>query len=168
VAEFAWMPDGVTLLFTEGGELGGAVTGIDLWRIDAAGKQRQLLVSAGTVAPVAQITGMRPSPDGRSVAYVVLVPGIGPPRVDSLWVRRIESGPGFRVPLPSIAEVEELWWTDQGLAMSVITGDEDGQGAEMLALLQLMPDGTIVALWAAPIANATPVRGTPLATPGFN
>ncbi len=168
VADFTWMPDGVSLLFTEGGELGGAVTGIDLWRINANGEQRQLLVSAGTVAPVAQITNMRPSPDGRSVAYVVLVPGAETPRVDSVWVRGIDSGPGFRVSLPSIAAVNDLWWTDRGLAISVITGDEDGQRAEMLALLQLMPDGTVAALWAAPLASATPGRGTPQATPGLN
>ena len=75
VVDFAWLPDGVSLLFTEGGVPGSAITGIDLWRVDANGENRALVASAGTVAPVARIANLSPSPDGRSVAYSVLVPG---------------------------------------------------------------------------------------------
>src|SRR6185503_1142983 len=80
VVEFTWLPDGTALLFTEGGDLEGAVSGIDLWSVDADGGNRELVASAGTVAPVARITDVRPSPDGRSVAYAVLVPGDRGPR----------------------------------------------------------------------------------------
>ena len=55
VVDFAWLPDGVSLLFTEGGVPGSAITGIDLWRVDANGENRALVASAGTVAPVARI-----------------------------------------------------------------------------------------------------------------
>lgn len=166
VVEFVWMPDGVSLLFTEGGELGGAVSGIDLWRVKADGESRELLASAGMVAPVAQIGTMRPSPDGRSVAYVVLVPGEGAPRVDSVWVKDLVSGVGFRIPLPSIASVEDLWWTNRGLVISVTTTGSDSDGRPILALLQLRQDGVVSILWVAPLGPATPPDGTPAATPG--
>ena len=165
VVDFAWMPDGVSLLFTEGGEPGSATTGIDLWRVDASGENRELVASAGTVAPVARIATLSPSPDGRSVAYAVLVPGSGGPLVDSVWVRDHASGLGFRVPLSSVASVEDIWWTDQGLIFSIITTGTAQSRPPTEALLQLKPDGSMVALWAAPAAAGTPSSGTPAATP---
>jgi dipeptidyl aminopeptidase/acylaminoacyl peptidase len=163
VVDFAWMPDGVSLLFTEGGEPGRAATGIDLWRVDADGQNRQLVVSAGTVAPVARIANLSPSPDGRSVAYSVLVPGPSGPLVDSVWVREYESGVGFRIPLPSVSSVEDIWWTDEGLILSVVTSGTPQSRQPTQALLQLRKDGSIAALWAAPVAVGTPMSGTPSA-----
>lgn len=165
VVDYAWMPDGVSLLFTEGGVPGSATTGIDLWRVDADGENRELVASAGTVAPVARITNLSPSPDGRSVAYAVLVPGSTGPIIDSVWVRDYESGLGFRIPMPSVAAVENIWWTDQGLVLSVVTAGTAQGRPPTQALLQLTPDGSIAALWAAPVAAGTPVSGTPVASP---
>ena len=165
VVDFAWLPDGVSVLFTEGGGPGNAITGIDLWRVDANGEHRALVASAGTVAPVARIANVSPSPDGRSVAYTVLVPGAGRPAVDSVWVRSLVSGMGFRVPLPSVASVEDVWWTDQGLVVSVVTtGSAQGRPPTQ-ALLQVKRDGSMAALWAAPSAAATPTGATPTASP---
>lgn len=165
VVDFAWMPNGISLLFTEGGELGGAVTGIDLWRVGANGENRELVVSAGTVAPVAQITNVRPSPDGRSVAYTVLTPGVSGPQVDSVWIRDLDSRLGFGIPLPSVASVDDILWTDRGLAISVTTRSTTPGRAAAQALLQVNRDGSVAALWAAPVAMGTPVSGTPAATP---
>ena len=165
VVDFAWMPDGISLLFTEGGEPGRAATGIDLWRVDASGENRQLVVSAGTVAPVARITNLSSSPDGRSVAYTVLVPGPSGPLVDSVWVRELETGVGFRIPLPSVAAVENIWWTNEGLILSVVTHGTADDRPPALALLQMKKDGSIAALWAAPVDSGTPVSRTSAATP---
>jgi dipeptidyl aminopeptidase/acylaminoacyl peptidase len=162
VVDFVWMPDGVSLLFTEGGEPGSAATGIDLWRVDSSGENRRLVASAGTVAPVARIANLSPSPDGRSVAYSVLVPGPVGPLVDSVWVRDYSSGVGFRIPLPSVATVEDIWWTDEGLILSVVTSGTAQSRQPAQAILQLKKDGSISALWAAPVAVGTPVAGTPL------
>ena len=164
VVDFVWMPDGVSLLFTEGGELAGAVSGIDLWRIDEDGKNRSLMVSAGTVAPVARIATMRPSPDGRSVAYAALVPGQDRPRVDSVWVRDIASGVGFRIEMPSVDAVQDVWWTEQGLVIAVTAGSSAYAATTVLVLLRVKPDGTADVLWAVPLGAATPVA-TPAATP---
>jgi hypothetical protein len=164
VVEFSWMPDGVSLLFTEGGEPGGAVSGIDLWQVDTSGKGRRLVASAGSVAPVARISHVRPSPDGRSVAYSVLVPGSGAPAVDSAWVRDIKSGMGFKIALPSLRSVDDIWWTDKGLVLSVTTGSNGNQRPGLKALLQVTRGGAVEALWAAPLA-ATPVPVVLEATP---
>jgi hypothetical protein len=165
IVDFEWMPDGVSLLFTEGSELGGAVAGIDLWRVNSNGERRELIASAGTVAPVARIAMARPSPDGRSVAYAVLVPGEPTPRVDSVWVRDIASGLGFRIAMPSVAAVNDIWWTDRGLVMAVVTDGASPARPQTVALLQVRPDGSVGALWAAPGDLGTPVPGTPAATP---
>ena len=168
VVDFAWMPDGVSLLFTEGGGPGNAITGIDLWRVDANGENRALVASAGTVAPVARIANLSPSPDGRSVAYAVLVPGSGAPAVDSVWVRSLASGVGFRIPLPSVASVEDIWWTDEGLVISVVTSGTAQGRPPTQALLQVKRDGSIAALWAAPVAVDTPAGATPVAGSAAN
>jgi dipeptidyl aminopeptidase/acylaminoacyl peptidase len=165
VVDFAWLPDGVSLLFTEGGVPGSAITGIDLWRVDANGENRALVASAGTVAPVARIANLSPSPDGRSVAYSVLVPGSGAPVVDSIWVRSLSSGVGFRIPLPPIASVDDIWWTNDGLVVSVVTRGTSQGRPPTQALLQVKRDGSMVALWAAPGAVETPNRATPIAGP---
>ena len=165
VVDFAWLPNGVSLLFTEGGAPGSANTGIDLWRVDASGKNRALVVSAGTVAPVARITNLSPSPDGRSVAYAVLVPGSGGPAVDSVWVRSLESGIGFRIALPSVASVQDIWWTEEGLVVSVVTKPTAQGRPPTQALLQAKRDGSISALWVAPSAVTAPAAATPGARP---
>jgi dipeptidyl aminopeptidase/acylaminoacyl peptidase len=163
VVDFAWLPDGVSLLFTEGGVPGSAISGIDLWQVGANGENRALVASAGTVAPVARIANLSPSPDGRSVAYAVLVPGSGRPAVDSVWVRSLGSGIGFRIPLPSVASVEDIWWTDEGLVVSVVTTGTAQGRPPTRALLQVKRDGSMAALWAAPTAVATPTGATPAA-----
>lgn len=165
VVEFAWMPDGISLLFTEGGKPGAATTGVDLWRVHADGEARELVASAGTVAPVARITDVRPSPDGRSVAYAVLVPGASGPQIDSIWVRDLASRLGFKVTVPSVDEVDTIWWTDRGLALAVEASGAEANAPVAQALLQITRDGSIAVLWAAPVTLATPVNGTPVALP---
>lgn len=161
VVDFAWMPDGLSFLFTEGGSAAGATTGIDLWSIGADGANRKLVASAGTVAPVARVANVRPSPDGRSVAYTVFVPGSNGPQLDSVWVRDLLSGLGFRIALPTVRSVEDIWWTDRGLVIGVTT---DRGSDTVLALLLVGNTGEVSALWAMPLRAATPVpapRGTP-------
>lgn len=163
VVEFSWLPDGVSLAFTEGGQLAGAVTGIDLWRVRADGEGRRLVASAGTVAPVARITRISPSPDGRSIAYAVLIPGAGRPTVDSVWVRDIVSGVGFRVALPPVQTIEQIDWTNEGLVVSVVTRGSTQDRAPVLALLDVAPSMDVSVLWVARVSQATPVAGTPVA-----
>ena len=159
VVEFAWEPGGQGLLFTEGSALSTAISGIDLWRISADGDGRELVASAGAAAPVARITAVTPSPDGKSVAYAVLVPGDGAPAVDSVWVRDLDGGQGVRLGLPSVRSVENIWWTSKGLAIATVA---DRRGVPILAVLLVAPNGNVSALWAEPLRAATPA---PVASP---
>ncbi len=159
VVEFAWEPGGKEILFTEGSALSSAITGIDLWRIGADGKGRELVAAAGAAAPVARITTVTPSPDGKSVAYAVLVPGDGAPAVDSVWVRDLATGQGIRLGMPSVRSVENIWWTSRGLAIATVA---DSNNEPVLAVLLVAPSGNVSALWAEPLRAASPV---PLASP---
>lgn len=161
VVEFAWEPGGQEILFTEGSALGGSTSGIDLWRIGSDGEGRELVAAAGTAAPVARIANVTPSPNGKSVAYAVLVPGEVAPVVDSIWVRDLSSGQGFRLGLPSIRSVENIWWTSKGLAVASVT---DRRNEPVLAVLLVAPNGTVSALWATPLSSSTP-GATPVAAP---
>jgi dipeptidyl aminopeptidase/acylaminoacyl peptidase len=159
VVEFSWEPGGRELLFTEGSALSSAITGIDLWRIGADGKGRELVAAAGAAAPVARITTVTPAPNGKSVAYAVLVPGEGSPAVDSVWVRDLTSGQGIRLGLPYVRSVENIWWTSRGLAIATVT---DRRNEPILAVLLVAPSGNVSALWAEPRRVASPV---PVASP---
>ena len=159
VVEFAWEPDGKNLLFTEGSALSSAISGIDLWRIGVDGAGRELVAAAGATAPVARITTVTPSPDGKSVAYAVLVPGAGAPTVDSVWVRDLAKGQGIRLGLPSVRSLENIWWTSKGLAIATVT---DRRNVPVLAVLLVAPSGDVSALWAEPLRAASPV---PAASP---
>jgi len=162
IVDFAWMPDGISLLFTEGGQRGGAVTGVDLWRVAADGSGRALVASAGTVAPVARITKERPSPDGQSVAYIALIPGQSGPQVDSLWVRDLASRAGFRVELPPVGTIDRMWWTDRGLLV-LATTQSAAVHPSTAQLLRVNRDATVETLWTAPVPRGTPLAGTPAA-----
>jgi dipeptidyl aminopeptidase/acylaminoacyl peptidase len=162
--DFVWMPDGVSLLFTEGGQPGSPNSGIDLWRVNAEGAERRLVASAGTVAPIARVTEPRPSPDGKSVAYAVLVPGEAGPEADSIWVRDLTSNIGFRIEIPSLVAVSDLFWTDNGLLVAA-EAPSSASRATVPELLRVNDNATTVVLWAAPVAVSTPVAGTPIASP---
>lgn len=159
VVEFAWEPGGKEILFTEGSALNSATTGIDLWRMSTDGTGRELVAAAGATAPVARITTVTPSPDGKSVAYAVLVPGNGAPTVDSVWVRGLASGQGIRLGLPSVRSVENIWWTSRGLAIATVA---ERRNESILAVLLVAPSGNVSALWAEPLRSASPV---PVASP---
>jgi dipeptidyl aminopeptidase/acylaminoacyl peptidase len=164
VVEFAWAPDGASLLFTESGTAVGAVSGVDLWQVAAAGGDRELVASAGTVAPVARIANVRPSPDGRSVAYEVLVPGQAGPRVDSVWVRDLTTRQGFRLDLPPLSDVRDIWWVEGGLLIWAETASADDRRDGGTVFL-VDDSGAVEEFWRPPDARATPVGSTPEGTP---
>lgn len=121
IFDWAWLPDGRSLLFSEERELTSTA---DLWRINSDGTDRELVASAGSVAPVARIVGAEPSRDGRAVAYLVIVPGEGTDVFDSLWVRDLSTNHGFRIQVPAATSVTDVWWTDAGLMFRAVPGNQ--------------------------------------------
>ena len=161
VFDFTWLPDGRSLLFTEGDPTSARSTNADLWQIAAEGGDRQLVASAGSAAPVADIDRFAPSPDGRAVAYTVVVPGENAPWFHSLWVRDLAAGQATPISIPTGAMVTDLWWTSQGLVFR--TGPDrgsEGSGEGTFELYEVGPDAI-----PRPILRATIDAATPGATP---
>ena len=165
ILDWAWLPDGRSLLFSEQDGDGGSA---DLWRIQSDGSDRELVASAGRVAPVARIVNPTPSRDGRSVAYVIVVPDGTSEAFHSLWVRSLGSNQGFAVNIPPDEAVTDLWWTDAGLMVRTVQGaayHETYQGGGF-TIYQVVEGSQVRVAVAASDATpqASPVA-TPLATP---
>jgi hypothetical protein len=75
------------------------------------------------VAPVARIVGATPSRDGRSVAYIVLIPEDGRVVFDSLWVRDLQTNQGLAIDVSPGQSVTDVWWTDAGLMFRTVPED---------------------------------------------
>jgi hypothetical protein len=182
VTEFAWTADGRALLYADGPGPSGVAAGGDLWWIAEDGGERRLIASAGEAGPVAQVVGLRPSPDGRAVAFAYVVPGEGGPRFHSLWVVELASGRGFSIPVAPEQSVTGVWWTAAGLVYRTVpaaffAGDARGapftlwvaQDATLpRPLFEVAPSGVATPVPAGTPSRATPVapgRASPVATP---
>lgn len=161
---FAWLADGRSLLFTEGEGTLLHQTNTDLWRIDTDGQNRRLVATAGSAAPVADVATIAPSPDGRAVAYTVVVPGEDRPRFHSLWVRDLDAGQSFLVAVPAGVSVTNVWWTSEGLIFEAVAADAaaDPTSFELYAVdraatPRLILRATVAAGTPAPAAS--PVAG---------
>ena len=162
VLSFAWMSDGQSLLFTEASALGGQPANADLWRIGADGQGRKLVASAGSAAPVADVTLIAPSPDGRSVAYTVSIPDPDGERFHSLWVRELASGVGHQIPIDADTAVTDIRWTSSGLLYRTVPqplNARNYQGGEF-DVFDIGADGTARLLITGRQQKATP-GGTP-------
>jgi hypothetical protein len=135
----------------------------DLWRINSDGTDRKLVASAGSVAPVARVVGATPSRDGRSVAYIVLIPGDGGDAFDSLWVRDLVTNLGFEVDVPSGQAVTDVWWTDAGLMFRAVPADRfTGEYVEGPFTIYQVSDGSAATVSYQGGMDST---ATPAATP---
>ena len=173
IEQFAWMPNGQRLLFTEtGGPLGGQST--DLWEIAPDGTGRRLVAPAGIAAPIAQITRFAVSSDGKSVAYAIDVPSGTTMVFDSLWIKDMESGTSVPVPVPRGITIRQMSWTANGLVLEVTDTADSATprpaGSTATRLLLVGPDGTVrdlLRFTEGPAATPTAVgsRATPMAVP---
>lgn len=160
VYDWAWLPDGRSLIFSEA--RGQGATG-DLWRIRSDGTDRELVASAGSVAPVARVVGAKPSRDGRSVAYAVVVPGAGGEEFNSLWVRDMVTNQGLRIEVPPETAVADFWWTNSGLIFRTVpVGGPAGASVDGPFALYRAADGSAATLIYESDAEAP---ATPAATP---
>ncbi|MFM9107937.1 MAG: hypothetical protein ACKOWF_14710 [Chloroflexota bacterium] len=160
VLSFAWLPDGQSLLFTEGGprDGSGAPANADLWRIETDGDGRRLIASAGSAAPVADVTLIAPSPDGSAVAYTVSIPGAEGEQFHSLWVRDLEAGQGYLIPTDAGAAVTDLRWTSAGLLYRTSPQAVKGRNYEAgeFDVFVIGENGETRLLMTARVKDATP------------
>lgn len=173
VAEVAWLPNGKEVLFTERPAAGGVAGAGDLFAIDINGRDLRVVASAGRVAPVAQINRFSPSPDGRSVAYTIVIPSADGAVFHSLWLRPLANGSAVQLTVPSGETVTDFWWTAAGLIYRTVPSmpggtDYDGQDFHLYrASVESPPEQLYASELATPVASpsaASPVA-SPLATP---
>jgi dipeptidyl aminopeptidase/acylaminoacyl peptidase len=152
----SWLPDGRSLLFSQGDPSTAHATNTDLWRIGLDGEGRRLVASAGSAAPVADIDLFAPSPDGRAVAYTVVVPGDSGTAFHSLWIRDLGSGRSYPIAVPADIDVSELWWTSAGLVFRTL--DRESQEAlqgGLFEIYRVTEDGEALPIVRAMVGEAT-------------
>lgn len=165
VTDLAWLPDGRSLLFTEGDPTSARLTNTDLWRVDSDGSDRKLVASAGIAAPVADIDRFVASPDGRAVAYTVTVPADGKANFHSLWVRDLAAGRSIPIDVPEGLSVSDLWWTSEGLVFRATAATPEPTSDDAFALFRVGAEGTPQPILRASIGaesgGATPEPTSP-------
>jgi hypothetical protein len=124
---------------------------------------------------VAEVVAIRPSPDGRGVAYLIVVPGETGAHFHSMWVSELSTGSAVQIPVATDLSVTALWWTASGLVYRTVParGVTAGGSSDAFALWRISDaTGPIEIFHAAPAIAASPVApatpppaATPLAGP---
>jgi hypothetical protein len=181
VRRLAWHPSGRNILYTRSSSTNGLSVGGDLFQISPAGGGPTIVASAGRVAPISAIVDFVPSPDGRSVAYTIAVPGPNGPTFNSLWIQQLGTANRQKLSTSAGDAVNGIWWASSGLVWramadpTAISPDQltapftlflAGRGGEVTPIYHFQtPAGTPV---ASPVASpaASPSAGaSPVASP---
>lgn len=169
VRSFAWLPDGSGLVYLGGNEDGTDAAGGQLFSIDLETMSQRLVATAGQGGPSATISDFSLSPDGKAVAYTIVVPDGGIWRFNSLWVRSLRDQRALRMPVGDVIEVNAVWWVDRGLlwGQAVSNGERIREsfirlapGGDPTAVLAVDVGGQVGELDATP--EASPVPATPV------
>ena len=181
VQAFDWLPDGdgVLLLMADKGD--STQPGGQLYSLSLDGDHRELVGSAGRIGPAARIVDFAISPDGRSIAYAIVIPNARSWEFDSLWVRSLADATTYEIPIGDVRAISSFTWVQGG----VVLVRESGSGADVLFVPasggqvtfsldggagtpSSTPDQASPVTGDSPIVatpEATPVSGTPVASP---
>lgn len=160
IRAFTWLPDGSGLAYLSGtgDDIGGQLFSVDLETMT-----QRLVATAGRGGPSATINSFSVSPDGKAVAYTIVVPDGGTLRFNSLWVRSLRDQRGLPMPVGDVIDVGALWWVDKGVVWSQTVQEGD---AIHVSFIQLPPGGDPRVIHAIEIgAQAGDPGATPAATP---
>lgn len=175
VEAFDWKPRGDGIVFIEAqrgdaGPIDGMVVG---W--DRATNSTQILATGGQGGPTGSVTWLSVAPDGKAVAYIVMMQGGEDSSFVGLFVRSMVDGQLYRVPVDADATVLRAWWLRDGLAWVSVAGDPeagaetrvvfiDGEGER--SLLGTLPAGAGATPVASPAASPVAIPdASPVAVP---
>lgn len=170
---FAWVPDGRRLLYTQASAGNDPGSGGELYLLDTTTKERRLVDTGGRAGPAAGITAFIPSPDGKSVAYVIGVDQGTSWVANSLWVRSLRDSAQVSVSIGTAEDIDGLWWTPDGLVWADRILDSNTPGSYQLVFSQQPPEGNgreLARITVKRGAAATPVASpvaSPVATPAI-
>lgn len=161
-----WLPDGSGLIFVRAALIDGIPMNGQLFLYRFKDPLPTLVATSGQGGPSASITAIAPSPDGRSVAYVISIRDGDTWAFHSLWVRSFRQPLAYEVPVENAAVVTRVWWVDRGLAWDAQAREDDASPREIVFLSNQR--GPVVLLETTPAASASPVaspQATPVASP---
>lgn len=165
----SWSPDGQAVLVVDRPADGGSTVTGDLWQVEIKEQRRQLVASAG-VAPAAQVSLVRPSPNGSAVAYTVTVAEAAGSRFQSLSVKELESGRPLEIVVPATTTVDDVWWTSSGLVFRAAAVDAAGgafelyrvdEGIEPRRIFSYGGEAATPEVGASPVADGTATPEVP-------
>lgn len=173
VEAFEWKANGSGVFYlemrrTQQGLLGGTILG---W--DRLSNSTMIVATGGQSGPAGSVTWFSVSPDGNALAYRVALPGDDGWSFNGLFVRALESGQVYRLPVAPNASVTGAWWYSGGLVWSQVTSNDDQNTSVEVVITDVTGEQTQLASFslAAPatpvVPGASPVRAraTPGATP---
>ncbi len=163
IRSFSWLPDGSGLVYLTGSGDYTDAAGGQLFSVNLETKEQRLVATAGQGGPSATIVDFSISPDGKAVAYTIMLPDAGVWRFNSLWVRSLRDQRAIRLPVGDVIEVNAIWWIDRGM----LWGQAGSDGEQIRELfVRLTPGGDPTAILAVEVATgASQQDGTPVASP---
>lgn len=163
ITAFGWVSDGQHLLFTRADAGSDPSAGGELYMMNVRTKDLRLIDTGGRAGPSAGIIAFAPSPDGKSIAYLIGVQESSTWVANSLWVRSLRGAGMVPVPIGTAETIEGLWWTADGLVWAdrIETGGSTGS-YQLIYFLQ-PPNGPAHELVRVAVNHGAPA--TPAATP---
>lgn len=153
-----WLPTGLGLVYVVGENRDGDLMNGQLFIYEFGEASPTLIATSGQGGPAGTITHTAVSPDGRSVAYAVMVRDQETWHLHSLWVKAIDGGSSHAIPTTSNVPISDLRWTAEGLVWQQVDGTIT------------VVDGDLIPRPLGQEPEATPVaspEATPVSTPVF-
>ncbi len=173
VESFAWKSNGSGVFFLEARRSGEGLRGGTIVQWDQASNSTSIVATGGQAGPAGSVTWFSVSPDGRAIIYRVALPSGDELIFNGLYLRSLDTGQVYRVPVPPSADVTTAGWVSDGLVWSQRTSSPaegttvdivfiDSGGAQTeIASYAVDAAATTV---ASPAGSATQ-SGTPVASP---
>jgi hypothetical protein len=140
---------------------------------DHSSNSTSIVATGGQAGPAGSVTWFAVSPDGRAIMYRVALPDGDGLTFNGLYLRSLDTGQVYRVPVSVIADVTEAWWVAEGLVWSQLaTSQAEGTMVEIV-FIDAGGAQTQIASYAleaaaspvaSPVGAATPI-GTPAESP---
>lgn len=164
IESLSWLPDGSGVLFVRSTLAGDVPLQGQLFVYRLGQEVPNLVATSGQGGPSASITHVKPSPDGRAVAFVVSIRDGERWSFHSMWVRPLETSQSYQVPVDNVDSVSQIWWLGDGLAWEQRPHEADEPGEILFAREDIGPT-VILNDEGEALPVATPVA-TPIASPG--
>src|SRR5690606_1667546 len=124
ITNLQWLPTGLASGTVAGSLDDGAVMNGQLYAHRSGEQVTTLVATSAQGGPTATISDAVVSPDGRSVAYAIMVRDLDEWHLHSLWVKPIAGGPAISIPITNSTPITGLVWSAEGLVWQQEDGNQ--------------------------------------------